>query len=85
MSKRSEMLRQQNRHEAEEKIQSELKRIHSMGVLRGAHAMCQVVLSKAKDESKSVEVRLADVIAFCEKAQLPDDFPEVNGGVHNEV
>lgn len=76
MSKRSEALRQNNRKKAEEHIQSELKRFHSMGILRGAYAMCQAVLQRAQDESKPVEVRMADVIAFCEKAKNPDENPD---------
>lgn len=42
-----------------------LKKQHSAGLAQGAYAMCNVILKKATDESKTVEQRLADVVAFC--------------------
>lgn len=82
MSKRSEMLRQKNRLEAEEAMRKELSKAHSLGIARGAYAMCHVVLEKAKNESVPIEDRLSDVIEFCSKARNPDerkqDEPEDN-------
>lgn len=85
MSKRSELMRQKNRRIVEDHITAELKRFHSAGVLRGAHAMCQVILARATDEKKTMEERLNDVIAFCQKSTLPEDLPGAEGGVKNEV
>ena len=42
-----------------------LRKQHSAGIAQGAYAMCKVVLDKATDESKTIEQRLNDVIAFC--------------------
>lgn len=42
-----------------------LRKQHSSGIAQGAYAMCKVVLDKATDESKTIEQRLNDVIAFC--------------------
>lgn len=72
MSKRSEMLRQKNRLAAEEEARRQLSRAHTLGVSRGAYALCQVVLNKANNTEMTPEDRLADIIQFCEKARNPD-------------
>ncbi len=46
-------------------IRSELEKQHSAGIAQGAYAMCQVVLSQAKDDSKSAEERLQNIVEFC--------------------
>lgn len=76
MSKRSEQLRQANRMAVEQTVTEQLKKFHSMGMMRGAYSMCQVVLEKAKDETKTADERLADIIEFCSKAKMPDDGGE---------
>lgn len=71
MSKRSEMLRQQNR-EIEKAARAQMSNAHALGLKRGTYAVAQIVLNKANDESKSVEERLTDIIEFCSKARNPD-------------
>lgn len=48
-----------------------LKKQHSAGLAQGAYAMCNVILEKATDESKTVEQRLADVVSFCKACASP--------------
>lgn len=71
MSKRSEMLRQQNR-EIEKAARAQMSNAHALGLKRGTYAVAQIVLNKANDESKSIEDRLADIVEFCSKARNPD-------------
>lgn len=74
MSKHSEMLRQRNRMiENEAKIQ--MNRAHTLGLQRGTYAVAQIVLTKAQDETKTIEERLEDIVAFCSKARDPDSKP----------
>lgn len=73
MSKRSEQLRQTNRVAMERAVTEQLKKFHSMGMMRGAYSMCQVVLEKAKDETRTADERIADIVEFCSKAKMPDD------------
>lgn len=57
-----------------------LQKQHTAGVAQGAYAMCKVVLEKATDETKPVEQRLEDVIAFCEICtKLKDGQPVASG------
>ena len=42
-----------------------LRKQHTAGIAQGAYAMCKVILDKARNESKTAEERLNDVIAFC--------------------
>ena len=57
-------------------IQSELEKQHSAGIAQGAYAVCQVVLSQAKDDSKSAEERLQNIIAFCSICTDPSKAEE---------
>lgn len=50
----------------EAKFRECLENVRMSSLAAGAVAMCKVIRDKATDESKSVEERLADVVAFCE-------------------
>lgn len=56
-----------------------LQKQHTAGVAQGAYAMCKVVLDKATDESKTVEQRLDDVIAFCKICTKLTDGQPITG------
>ena len=56
-----------------------LQKQHTAGVAQGAYAMCKVVLDKATDESKTVEQRLDDVIAFCKICTTLADGQPITG------
>lgn len=55
---------------AEEYVESKmlqvLQNVQRSSLAAGAIAMCKVIRDKATDESKTIEERLADVVAFCE-------------------
>lgn len=42
-----------------------LQKQHTAGIAQGAYAMCSVILEKAKNEEKTPEERLEDIIKFC--------------------
>ncbi len=46
-------------------VTDSLQKQHMAGLTQGAYAMCQVVLDKAKDDSKTADERIADIIRFC--------------------
>lgn len=57
-------------------VASGLQKQHTAGIAQGAYAMCRVILDKATDETKTVEQRLEDIIAFCKVCtKLPDGKP----------
>lgn len=56
-----------------------LQKQHTAGIAQGAYAMCRVVLDKATDESKTVEQRLEDVIAFCKTCTKLADGQTIAG------
>lgn len=49
-----------------ETLTKSLKDTHRAGLLQGSRAMCSVILGKAKDEGKTADERLADIVKFCE-------------------
>ncbi len=57
-------------------IRGELGRQRNAGLAQGAYAMCQVILSKAKDDSKSSEERLQNIIEFCSICTDPSKAEE---------
>lgn len=73
MSKKSEMLRQKNRLEIQQAMHKELSKAHTLGISRGAYAMCQIVLKKANNPELTLEERLTDIVRFCMKARNPDE------------
>ena len=42
-----------------------LQKTHRDGLLQGSKAMCNVVLNKARDKTKTAEERLKDIVDFC--------------------
>ena len=72
MSKRSEQLRQKNREMLRQAAHDQMSKAHTLGVGRGAYAICQVVLQKANNPDLTLEERLTDIVQFCMKARNPD-------------
>lgn len=73
MSKRAEMLRQQNRLAMKNEMEEGFRKMHSVGMARGAYAMAQVILQKANNTELTLEERLTDIVQFCEKCRNIDE------------
>lgn len=76
MSKRAEALRQQNRLTMKNEMEQGFRKMHSVGMARGAYAMAQVILQKANNTTLTLEGRLTDIVQFCEKCKNIDDKKE---------
>lgn len=76
MSKRAELLRQQNRAAMKNEMEQGFRKMHSVGMARGAYAMAQVILQKANNTTLTLEERLTDIVQFCEKCKNIDDKKE---------
>lgn len=65
--------------ELEKRLEVEFKQrfreMHTEGVKQGAKAICHAILEKAKNESKTYEQRIVDIVQFC----------TIGLGVDNEV
>ena len=59
-------LQQKKIEDFEKQIKEKFEFVRNQGLIAGSKAICGVVLEKAKNEEKSVEERLHDIIDFCE-------------------
>lgn len=57
---------QKKAEEFEKQIREKFEYVRTQGLIAGSKTMCGVVLEKAKNEEKSVEERLHEIIDFCE-------------------
>jgi hypothetical protein len=74
----------ENQAKLEKQVREKFEQVRNSGLIAGSKAICGVVLEKAKDEEKSVEERIHDIIDFCERSLGVAEKNDITKEVNNE-